>query len=452
MYKILFSICFVLFLLCSSLLRAEPEEITIALVGGAVIDGNGGVPIENGIVVVRGNTIVAVGDVSSVVIPDDALVVNITDKAILPGLADMHVHLVGGWDGVSTDMLGYQRYLNALLYAGVTTVLDMGNVMPYILQMRDEISTGTVVGPRVYCVGPLVDGAAPAWPPLSIALVNSSQVPEVVSLLARSKVDAVKAYGGLSIPLLQELVRVAADHSLPVFVDMWSRNGSFDVASTGIAAFAHMPRRPLESSVVALAVERDIRFISTLAVYESFSRRRLQNTTFLEHPLIADTHPPAFDKALRAYATRTLTEEEKLGIAVRLTNLQNAISNVQILNDAGVMIVAGTDAPYPGVIQGEAIHRELELLVEAGLSPLEAISTATSNAAALMEADDWGSIEVGKKADLIVVNGRPDRNISDSREIHLVMQNGKILDRDALKFDPAIDPGFGAKSSVHSVD
>ena len=109
MYKILFSISLALFLLCSSALGAEPEETTIALVGGAVIDGNGGMPIENGIVVVRGNTIVTVGDVSSVVIPDDAQVINVTDKAILPGLADMHVHLNGGWDGVGVDMLGYQR-------------------------------------------------------------------------------------------------------------------------------------------------------------------------------------------------------------------------------------------------------------------------------------------------------------------------------------------------------
>ena len=452
MYKIIFSISLALFLLCSSALGAEPEETTIALVGAAIIDGNGGVPIENGVVVVRGNTIVAVGDVSSVVIPDNAQVINVADKAILPGLADMHVHLLGGWDGVSTDMLGYQRYLNALLYAGVTTVLDIGNVMPYVLQMRDEISAGTIVGPRLYCVGPLVDGAAPGWPPISLALVNPSQVPEIVSLLVRAKVDAVKAYVGLSDLLLQELVRVAANHSLPVFVHPWRSNVTLDLADMGIAALAHMPTRPLESSVVALAVEKDIKFITTLAVRESFSQRRLQNTTFLEHSLIADTHPPAFDKALRAFATRTLTKEEKSGIAHRLTRLQNAISNVQILNQAGATIVAGTDAPYPGVIQGEAIHRELELLVEAGLSPLEAISTATSNAAELMDADDWGSIEAGKKADLIVVNGRPDRNISDSREIHLVIQDGKILNREALKFDPASDPGFGASAAVDSVD
>lgn len=443
---------FLLLLLCSPVVQAEPEETTIALVGGAIIDGNGGPPIENGVLVARGNTIVAVGDVGSVVIPDHARVINVAGKAIMPGLADMHVHLIGGWDGISTDLLGYQRYLNALLFAGVTTVLDMGNVMPFVVQMRNEISAGAIAGPRLYCVGPLVDGAVPRWPTLSVGLVTSSQVPEIVSLLKRSNVDAVKAYMGLSIPLLEELVDVAADSSLPVFVDVGSRNGSFDVAATGIAAFAHMPLRPLEPSVVELAVEKDIKFITTLVAREESSRRRLKSMTFLENPLIADTQPPAFLEALNAYAARSLTVGEEAWVARSLSNLQTAFSNVRTLNEAGVLIVAGTDAPYPGVIQGEAIHRELELLVEAGLSPLEAISTATSNAAALMSTDEWGSLEVGKRADLIVINGRPDRNISDSREIHLVMQDGKILDRDELKFNPAIDPGFGANVPVDDID
>ena len=139
---------------------------------------------------------------------------------------------------------------------------------------------------------------------------------------------------------------------------------------------------------------------------------------------------------------------EKSWVARSRINLQTAFDNVLALHEAGVLIVAGTDAPYPGVIQGESIHRELELLVEAGLSPLEAISTATSNAAELMGAENWGSIEVGNFANLVIVEGRPDRHISDSRTIHFVMQNGRIMDRDALKFDPAIDQGFGIGVAV----
>ena len=448
MSKTFLTICCWLLLLWTPLGRAEVGEIPIALVGGLVIDGNGGIPIENGAIVVSGKTIVAVGDANTIVIPEDAQVIDVTGKAILPGLADMHVHLMGGWDGESGDMLGYQRYLDALLYAGVTTVLDMGNVLPFIVQLRDEIAVGNLVGPRIYCVGPLVDGAAPRWPSLSIGLVSESQVPEVVSLLERSRVDAVKAYKGLSNPILDELVSAAANRSLPVFVDVGNRNGSFDVAVLGISAFAHVPTRLLESSVVTLAADKGIRFISTLAQQERSARRRLQDLTFLEQPLIADTHPPAFIDALREYATSTLTEGEKSWAARSLINLQSAFGNVKSLSGAGVLIVAGTDAPYPGVIQGESIHRELELLVEAGLSPLKAISTATSNAAELMGAENWGSIEVGNFADLIVVSGRPDLYISETRNIHMVMQNGRILDRDSLKFNPAHDPGFGTGVAV----
>jgi len=126
--------------------------------------------------------------------------------------------------------------------------------------------------------------------------------------------------------------------------------------------------------------------------------------------------------------------------------------NVSILNKAGVMIVAGTDAPYPGVMLGDGIHRELELLVEAGMTHLEAIRAATADAAKLMGADDWGVLADGKRADLIVVDGRPDRDIGDTRNIKLVMQKGRILDREALRFDPATDPGFGTGNPVDSGD
>ena len=125
--------------------------------------------------------------------------------------------------------------------------------------------------------------------------------------------------------------------------------------------------------------------------------------------------------------------------------------NAKKLHDRGVLLVAGTDAPYPGVFQGEGIHRELELLVEAGLTPIEAITAATRNAARLMKAEDeWGTLAAGKRADLIVINGRPDQNISESRNINMVIKDGKILDRPSLKFDSEKDPGFRISTSVSS--
>lgn len=124
-------------------------------------------------------------------------------------------------------------------------------------------------------------------------------------------------------------------------------------------------------------------------------------------------------------------------------DLQGAESNVPRLLGAGILFAAGTDAVYPGDFQGEGLHRELELLVEAGLTPLQAITTATKNAAAIVGAsEEWGTIEPGKLANLILVDGRPDLRIGDNRHIVAVIKEGAILDRDALRLDHSHIPDY----------
>ena len=137
----------------------------VAVTNATIIDGMGGAPVPGGVVVVEGNRIVAAGPATEVAIPVGATIIDAAGGTVMPGLADMHVHMVGGWDGVSTEMLGYRRYLNALLHAGVTTVFDAGNVLPFIQQIQAEIEAGRLPGPRVYMAGPLVDGPVPIWPP-----------------------------------------------------------------------------------------------------------------------------------------------------------------------------------------------------------------------------------------------------------------------------------------------
>ena len=164
--------------------------------------------------------------------------------------------------------------------------------------------------------------------------------------------------------------------------------------------------------------------------------------------ILAGHFDPAFLAALRKHATQDLTDEDRKAAAANGMKLDIATKNVQRLHRADVLLVAGTDAPYPGVAQGEGLHRELELLVEAGLSPLEAITSATRNAATLIGANDWGTITPGKVADLIVVEGRPDRDIRQTRNIQMVMQGGRILDREVLRFDPDSDSGFAVGVAV----
>jgi imidazolonepropionase-like amidohydrolase len=430
---------------------AQPQRADAAVqafTNAVLIDGTGAPAIEHATVVVRGDRIAAAGPAAGVSIPGGARITDLRGKVLMPGLADMHVHLMGGWDGVATDMLGYRRYLNALLYAGVTTVLDTGNVEPFIVQIRAEVAAGRLLGPRIYCVGPLIDGADPAWPPLSRAVSSVAQVPDVVRALKRDNVDLIKAYVGLSHPVLERLTEEGRKVSLRVIIDQWQRNGSPDLVNDGIYGFAHLPTRKLSSTDVEFMRDRKVAFISTLTVFESSSRRRLARLDFLQDPLVRDTTPPVFLDQLRAEAARQLTPEEKDKAQRWVGLLQNAMANAQALFRSGVLLTAGTDAPYPGDMQGEGLHRELELLVAAGLTPLEAISIDTQNAARFIGADDWGTIQPGKLATLIVVDGRPDRDISQTRKVVAVYIAGRQIDRASLQLTRQNDPGYQPISPV----
>ena len=418
---------------------ARPAQ---AFTNAVLIDGTGAPAVEHATVVIRGATIESAGPAGQVKIPSGAAVTDLHGKVLMPGLADMHVHLLGGWDGHAVDMLGYRRYMNALLYAGVTTVLDTGNVQPYIVQLRAETAAGRLLGPHIYCVGGIVDGADPVWPPISYAVASVGQVAPVVKGLKRDNVDLIKGYVGLSHAVLERLVEEGRKVSLKVIVDQWQRNGSPDLVEDGIYGFAHLPTRLLSPDTVRFMQEHNTVFISTLIVHESQTRNRLRDLTFLNDPLVRDTSPPSFLEGLRAEAARKLGSDEAAH-AERWEKLQqNAMANAKALFRAGVLLAAGTDAPYPGDMQGEGLHHELELLVAAGLTPLEAITVATRNAARLIGAGDWGTIEAGKAATLIVVDGRPDRNISDTRKVVEVMLRGRKIDRESLKLVHQNDPGY----------
>ncbi len=422
---------------------AARESKPLAITHAVLIDGNGGPPVDNATVLVREGKIMAAGPAAGITVPKDAAVFDAAGKAVIPGLADMHVHLVGGWDGISTDILGYKQFLNALLYAGVTTVLDAGNVQPFILQLRQEIARGRLLGPRIYCVGPLVDSADPIWPAISTSVCSVDQIPRIVEQLKKDGVDILKAYADLSDSQISALAREGQKQSLRVLCDPGRRNGSMDVLRTGISALAHLPPIPLADEAVSLMKEKPIHCLSTLAVYESFGRRRIIDPGIYTIPLYRDTAPPWFVEDLKKEAARVMTEDEQKGIKTAENLFKEAQKNALKLMRAGVLVTAGTDAPYPGDPLGEGIHRELELLVEAGYTPLEAITAATKNAALFMNAGaEWGTLEPGKTADLLIVNGRPDRTIGDTRKIEAVIKSGKVIDRKKLRFDADPDVGF----------
>ncbi len=416
----------------------------IAITNVRIIDGNGGAPIEHGTIVADGQRIVAIGSSSDVRTPAGSRRIDGKGGTVIPGLADMHVHLLGGIDGVGLDILGYQKYLNALLYAGVTTVMDTGNVEPFVLQLRSAVRSGLVLGPRIYCVGPILDGADPVWPALSMAIASKDQVPRIVESLAGEKVDFIKLYVGLSDQLIHSISAEAKQRNVRTIIDQWRRNGSADIAQEGIAGFAHFPSKRISDETIATIKAHNVFFISTLVVQESSLGRRFADLSFLDSPLIADTTPKrALDALRKQYAGLNAEQLAAKSDYTMHVDLKGAESNVPRLRDAGILFAAGTDAVYPGDFQGEGLHRELELLVESGLTPLQAITAATKNAAAIVNAaDEWGTLEAGKLANLVIVDGNPDKRISDTRRIVFVIKEGAVIDRTALRLDHSRIPDY----------
>ena len=318
---------------------------SIALTNLRIVYGNGEAPVEHGPIVIEGRKIVAVGPASNISISPNARRIDEGGKTALPGLADMHVHLTGGWDGIAADMLGYHRYMNAFLYAGVTTVLDTGNVESYVLQLRAETAAGRLLGPRIYCVGPLVDGPDPFWPELSRAVVSQDQVSGLVHQLAAEKVDLIKLYAGLSDLEVQAISTEAKKYNLRTIIDAHSRNGSADLMQAGIAGYAHLPTHKLSDEVIATARENHVFFISTLSVIESFSRRRFEDLSFLDHPLIVNTTPSFALNELRKLGHEEVNKRS-------LTALGDAESNVKRLMHAGILIAARDRCPLPRRLPG----------------------------------------------------------------------------------------------------
>lgn len=436
--------------LSSAPLAQRAPNPPLVFTGATVIDGTGAPPIPDAVVVIEGDRIRAVGPSASVTAPPGARVIDARGRTILPGLADLHTHLQGGWDGERGDFLNFGRYLDAFLYAGVTTIFDTGNSMPYVTQIKQEIAAGRLRGPRVYCTGPMIDSAEPIWPPLAEPMAGFAQAPRIVKRLVDNHVDMVKGYAGLSDLHIRALVEHARAAGLKTIVDTWERNGSLSLVRTGIFGFAHAPHSiPITPEMAREIAERKVAVVSTITVRESFANRRMQDLRFLDEPLIRDVMPAHFLDEIRAAARAGQFSQTGESQPLYRKWLDLVKVNVLQLWRAGALVAAGTDAPYPGVFQGEGIHRELELLVEAGLTPVEAIRAATRNAAVFLDGEgaDWGTIAPGQRADLVVVSGRPHERIQDTRAIVDVIQAGRVLDRSALTVRPD-EPAYRTSGSL----
>src|ERR1700735_3071952 len=405
--------------------RAE----TMALVGGTLIDGTGRDLVPDAVVVIEKGRIIAAGPRKQVTIPRGATKIDARGKTILPGLWDMHAH----FEQVEWGPI--------YLAAGATTVRDCGNEFEFITAVRDAISQGRGLGPRLLLAG-IVDGSGPLA--LGVARVDT---PEQARMWTDKYHDAgfqqMKIYSSVK---LEELRAVAEEaHRLGMTVTGHVPEGldAYQTVDAGQDQINHIEyiadimipplpsdaksmdllkargdidlNSPEAQKAIAFLVQHGTVVDPTLSIFEFFTANTSKPPISIE-PGIAKVAPE-----LAAILSGTSPPSPAAPIIEKM--FQKEVAIVGALHHAGVLIVAGTDQNVPG----HSLYREIELYVQAGFTPMEAIKAATIVPARVMGLDkELGTVEAGKGADIIVVDSNPLESIHNIRKVEFVITNGTM--------------------------
>jgi len=415
---------------------------------GRVIDGTGAPAVEDGIVVVTGDRITCVGPRARCDVPPGGTVIQVVDGTILPGLIDLHTH-------------ARPHYLAWFLEAGITTVRDANNS----LDMVERIRTHDGFRPRLVPSGPLLDGEraviADLRGPFDGPMSDLFGVKVLTVEEGRAAVDTMVARGAEVIKLYEQLVPqvylavVARARELGVRtmtdLGMASTRGlsgaevdALQAIEAGVGSIEHasgyalayqrlggdpavIPFDPDLIDVMARAtVEAGVAVVPTLSVFYAYSDAV---TDIGGLPAAAEIPQEMLDFFEQGAARRTE--------ASRLRSLQGfamASAVSRRVRELGGLVGAGSDTPA-GVfnIPGGSLHRELELMVREGATPLQALHSATGVAAQILGRADIGTLETGRLADLVIVEGKPDHDILATRNVRGVIQGGASLPLDALR-------------------
>ena len=356
-----------------------------------------------------------------------------------------------------------QQTLSAFLYSGVTTVLDIGNPTIWVTAQRERINSGELLGPRFHTTGLPFSQAPSGWDgaaaaegnpdPAELAIKVESPDPLVLSKLldeyVENDIKIIKLYSGISALGATFLLREAKKRNIRAVADLWQLNMDVDwMRMTGLDGWAHSSPFDVPDSANIWMAANDRFVIATANVGEKMSGLRVKEDTeqdFFNNPLVMDIWGREVVEDFYAsypQVRHDLYEGPESFYQVYnfgdLSGFRDAfLTNIKNAWDAGVLVAGGTDAPqYPSLWSGETMHRELELFVMAGLSPVDAIKACTYNGARILQDDDkYGSLQEGLSADIILVDGNPAENISDSRKVRHVFSQGRLVDRESLKLE-----------------
>jgi imidazolonepropionase-like amidohydrolase len=395
---------------------AKSSSLT-AIVGGRLIDGTGKPAIENAVVVLKDGKISAAGPAASTPVPAGAQIIDAKGKSVLPGLWEMHAH----FEQVEWGPI--------YLATGVTTARDVGNEREFLVAARDAIAGGQGIGPRLVAAG-VVDGSGPSS--LGVVVVDTvEQAREEVQKYKAAGFQQIKIYSSVKRNILEAVTAEAHRLGMTVTGHIPQGMNAIEGIESGMDQINHItylttvmvdPKTgtvsddsPQVKNVIKILREHHTVVDPTLALLE-----------IIFHP--SDKPISTFEPGILKVAPELQEGLETMGVPPQqgiqsAARFRTLLATVRVLHEAGIPMVAGTDQAVPGF----SLDREIELYVQAGFTPMEAIQAATLVPARAMGMEnESGTIEPGKRADVIVVDGNPLETISDIRKVSLVFANGRM--------------------------
>jgi len=426
--------------LAALFIAASVHAQPLVLAGGRLIDGYGGPPLENAVVVIEGNRIKAAGPEGTVAIPPDARIIDTNGYTVMPGIMDMHVHLMilghGDYDHWDSTYQGKFRDVimpisaKELLMAGVTTARDLGAPLEDIVAIRKRINSGEIPGPRMFVSGPFLQKSTTPLEAKFRWVVNGPED-------ARKKVQAIVA-GGADIIKMIDQDQMTLDE-VKAIVDEAHKNGKTVAAHAhrseeirqglraGVDCFEHtgLATKPgYEEDVLQMIRDRNatLYWCPTLEGLYLFEQTK-QNPERIDDQRLKRDLPPDIYKDVHD-SIRDVSHLDYFRLVPRrIPMLSNKFRQ---LRESGVTIIVGTDSGIPLNFHFDSTWRELKTMVDLGMPPMDAIRAATYWPAQLLKQPDLGTIAVGKLADVIVVDGDPLTDMTSMRHIVHVVKDGKV--------------------------
>ena len=417
---------------------------TLLIENVTLIDGTGRMPVSGASVLIDGDRIAEISRNSM----DSRAATNRIDgtgKYLIPGLMDLHIHLTGSVEvtpeglKINNDQAKGIRALHSYIYSGVTTVFDAGNVPDYILKLRDEERSGKLTSPRIFATGAIVtypgshgggefSTLVDSWPDAIPALdAHIERQPDILKMTYEERGwGARPMIPILPLDLMQRIVSYYNDRGIRTTVHTSSEYRARQAIFAGVDTLAHpIIQGPVTDDFVRLMGAKKIPMVSTLTIGENYSRLA-EHPEYLDEPLYQATMTPQEIEILKTEKRKEYQERKWTWWMKIMTTV--AQENVRKINDGGGVLVAGTDQTT-----GPALHRELELLADAGISPTDIIRIATLNGAIFLGKEkDLGSIEEGKIADMVVLAADPTADINNAKQIVQVIKGGQLIDRSKL--------------------